>query len=212
MWSRVDTKLSSCGVDVGGSDETDPHDDTMRLFDTHSPDQSVVSAGSSDVFNKSPVYEDSTARKQQQQRHNYHHHHDIQYAAISNDPQSQAWSKRPSSTVAISSSTTNKRIEKTSKRGRSRKWTEEEDLKVKDLVNKHGAGNWVKIATDLGSKTPKQIHARYRDYLRPGLVDSVDKPWTEEETRKLATLHQEYGNSWSQLATLMAGRSANSIK
>lgn len=179
----------------------------MPLFDTHSPDQSVVSAGSSDVFNKSSVYEDSTARHQQQ-RHNYHHHHDIQYAAMSNDPQARAWSKRPSSAGSSSS----KRVEKTSKRGRSRKWTEDEDLKVKELVNMHGAGNWVRIATDLGSKTPKQIHARYRDYLRPGLVDSVDKPWTEEETRKLATLHQKYGNSWSQLATLMAGRSANSIK
>mmetsp|Transcript_2446 Transcript_2446/g.8789 ORF Transcript_2446/g.8789 Transcript_2446/m.8789 type:complete len:469 (-) Transcript_2446:312-1718(-) len=95
------------------------------------------------------------------------------------------------------------------RKGRSRKWTEDEDEAVKRLVAKYGAGNWVRVAGDLTTKTPKQVHARWRDYLRPGISD---RPWTDAETRKLATLHRKIGNQWSQLALQMPGRSANAIK
>mmetsp|Transcript_5522 Transcript_5522/g.20132 ORF Transcript_5522/g.20132 Transcript_5522/m.20132 type:complete len:430 (+) Transcript_5522:105-1394(+) len=93
--------------------------------------------------------------------------------------------------------------------GRSRKWTQEEDALVRSMVKEQGTGSWVKIANALGNKTPKQVHARYRDYLRPGIRE---EQWTNEELLKLTELHKVYGNSWSTLSKKMPGRSANSIK
>ena len=58
------------------------------------------------------------------------------------------------------------------------KWTQDEDEKVRQLVEKYGEGKWVSVAGDLKTKNPKQVHARWRDYLRPGLKN--DTPWTEE--------------------------------
>jgi len=94
-------------------------------------------------------------------------------------------------------------------RHRARKWTEEEDHKVMELLEVFGPGSWVKIAERLKTKTPKQIHARWRDYLRK---DISGKPWSFQELSRLAELHQKFGNQWSYLSYLMPGRSPNSIK
>mmetsp|Transcript_3087 Transcript_3087/g.11098 ORF Transcript_3087/g.11098 Transcript_3087/m.11098 type:complete len:679 (+) Transcript_3087:453-2489(+) len=90
------------------------------------------------------------------------------------------------------------------------KWTLEEDEKVRQLVEKYGEGKWVSVAADLKTKNPKQVHARWRDYLRPGLKN--DTPWTEEERARLLKLHAEYGNCWSKISDMIPGRSANAIK
>ena len=45
--------------------------------------------------------------------------------------------------------------------GRSRKWTKREDEKVRQLVQASGPGDWVSIANELNSKTPKQVGLRF---------------------------------------------------
>ena len=59
------------------------------------------------------------------------------------------------------------------------------------------------------NKRPKQIHARWRDYLRPGIVTG---PWQGAELARLAQLHAQMGNDWSSMSDLLEGRSANAIK
>ena len=47
------------------------------------------------------------------------------------------------------------------------------------------------------------MHARWRDYLRPGISE---KPWTNEEMVKLTHLHKKHGNAWAKLSSLLPGR------
>ena len=92
---------------------------------------------------------------------------------------------------------------------RSRNWTYEEDTLVKALVAKHGAKKWALIADKLGGKTQKQVYARWRDYLQPGLTT---RAWTPYEEEHLIKIQDVIGNQWAVLARLMPGRSPNAIK
>lgn len=92
---------------------------------------------------------------------------------------------------------------------RSRSWGPEEDELVRTLVRDHGLRKWAFIASCLRTKTQKQVYARWRDYLQPGLTT---KPWTKEEQKRLLELQAQIGNQWAELAKLMPGRSPNAIK
>ena len=84
-----------------------------------------------------------------------------------------------------------------------------EDELVRALVAQHGPRKWTLIASRLKTKTQKQVYARWRDYLQPGLTT---KPWSKEEQAKLVELQAHVGNQWAVLARLMPGRSPNAIK
>ena len=94
-------------------------------------------------------------------------------------------------------------------KSRSRSWLPSEDALVRTLVAQHGPRKWTLIATRLKTKTQKQVYARWRDYLQPGLTT---KPWSKEEQAKLVELQAHVGNQWAVLARLMPGRSPNAIK
>ena len=80
---------------------------------------------------------------------------------------------------------------------------------MRALVAQHGPRKWTLIASRLKTKTQKQVYARWRDYLQPGLTT---KPWSKEEQAKLVELQAHVGNQWAVLARLMPGRSPNAIK
>ena len=96
-----------------------------------------------------------------------------------------------------------------STKSRSRSWLPSEDELVRALVAQHGPRKWTLIASRLKTKTQKQVYARWRDYLQPGLTT---KPWSKEEQAKLVELQAHVGNQWAVLARLMPGRSPNAIK
>lgn len=96
-------------------------------------------------------------------------------------------------------------------------WSDDEDEKLRALVNEHKAkhgieilGMWKGISRDMNYKrTPKQCRERWRHFLNPALNNGR---WTEEENCKLMRLYDQLGRQWSKIAKRMPGRTAGRVK
>lgn len=84
------------------------------------------------------------------------------------------------------------------------KWTQEEDDKLKALVQKLGPNDWKTIASCIPSHTEHQCQHRWFKVLDPELVKG---PWTKEEDEKVIELVNLYGNKqWALVAKHLKGR------
>ena len=88
-------------------------------------------------------------------------------------------------------------------------WTEQEDKKLIELVEKFGAEKWAYISKYFPDRIGKQCRERWFNHLNP----SVNKTsWSEEEEWILFIQHKNLGNKWSQLCKFLPGRTDNTIK
>ena len=88
-------------------------------------------------------------------------------------------------------------------------WTEQEDKKLIELVEKFGAEKWAYISKYFPDRIGKQCRERWFNHLNP----SVNKTsWSEEEEWILFIQHKKLGNKWSQLCKFLPGRTDNTIK
>ncbi|KAM8914070.1 v-myb avian myeloblastosis viral oncogene homolog-like 2b [Spinachia spinachia] len=84
------------------------------------------------------------------------------------------------------------------------KWTQEEDDKLKGLVQKLGSNDWKYVANSIPSHTEHQCQHRWSKVLDPELVKG---PWTKEEDEKVIELVSLYGNKqWAMVAKQLKGR------
>ena len=88
-------------------------------------------------------------------------------------------------------------------------WSQVEDQSLLQLVDVSGAHNWVKIATALGSRTPKQCRERYHQNLKPSLNHDAITP---QEGELIERLVSEMGKRWAEIARKIPGRSDNAVK
>jgi hypothetical protein len=88
-------------------------------------------------------------------------------------------------------------------------WTRQEDQTIIEFVQEFGTKTWSKLADLLPGRIGKQCRERWRNHLDP---DNNKEAWTVEEDRLLIQLHEQHGNQWVKIASLMPGRSDNHIK
>ncbi|CAN7005627.1 hypothetical protein IGI04_013690 [Brassica rapa subsp. trilocularis] len=89
-------------------------------------------------------------------------------------------------------------------------WTQDEDEKLIDHIQKHGHGSWRALPKQAGlNRCGKSCRLRWTNYLRP---DIKRGNFTEEEEETIINLHSLLGNKWSSIASNLPGRTDNEIK
>ena len=102
-----------------------------------------------------------------------------------------------------------KRREKFKQTVPRRKFTQDEDVRLKILVDTFGNCSWDKIAEFLPDRTARQCRDRYRNYL---LANLTSDPFSEEEDQIIIQKYSEFGPRWVQIAKLLGKRSGNDVK
>jgi hypothetical protein len=88
---------------------------------------------------------------------------------------------------------------------RTRKWTVDEDSKLKAGVQRHGDKDWIAIAALVPGRTRPQCLKRWHESL--DLVDVRTGKWTAAENMQLKIAVQtDGGKNWGAIAALVPGR------
>ena len=90
-----------------------------------------------------------------------------------------------------------------------KRFTEEEDNKLRDLVQKYGENQWLMISSRMGTRNSRQCKDRWLQYLSP---KSNLTPWTPEEEELLLKLSEQYKGKWLEITKMFPGRSYNQVK
>ncbi|KAK4602463.1 hypothetical protein RGQ29_011493 [Quercus rubra] len=89
-------------------------------------------------------------------------------------------------------------------------WTEEEDILLRQCIEKFGEGRWHQVPLRAGlNRCRKSCRLRWLNYLKPNIKRGN---FAEDEVDLLLMLHKLLGNRWSLIAGRLPGRTANNVK
>lgn len=88
-------------------------------------------------------------------------------------------------------------------------WTEEEDLALKEWVIENGPQKWSLCSKHIQGRSGKQCRERWFNNLDPSIKKGQ---WTKCEDKIIFDLFKKEGPKWSLIATVLPGRTENSIK
>jgi hypothetical protein len=89
------------------------------------------------------------------------------------------------------------------------KFSPEEDELLVSLVREYGVKDWIKVASLMGTRNPRQCRERYKNYLDPDLRRGG---WTPQEDELLEAKYKEYGVKWNKIARFFVNRSDISLR
>jgi hypothetical protein len=93
--------------------------------------------------------------------------------------------------------------------GRTGKWREDEDLRLKGAMQAHSVNDWVSIAALVPSRTKSQCRTRWKHVLDPSIDPSKGRKykWTKDENIRLKGAIEAHGDKdWVAIAALLPGR------
>ncbi|KAL4652311.1 hypothetical protein ACB092_01G223900 [Castanea dentata] len=89
-------------------------------------------------------------------------------------------------------------------------WTEEEDIRLKQCIEKYGEGKWHLVPVHSGlNRCRKSCRLRWLNYLKPNIKRGN---FSADEVDLMLRLHKLLGNRWSLIAGRLPGRTANDVK
>jgi hypothetical protein len=92
---------------------------------------------------------------------------------------------------------------------RTGKWSEDEDIRLKDAVQTYGGKNWPAIAALIPGQSEGQCHKRWYRGLDPSIDRANERTgkWSEDEVSKLKNAVEMHGGkNWDAIAALIPGR------
>ena len=89
------------------------------------------------------------------------------------------------------------------------KFSNEDDVKLKSIVEKIGTKNWNLVSQEMKTRTPRQCRERWINYLSPNLSND---DWTIEEDKLLDELFKKFGSRWHKIAHHFPNRSGNCVR
>lgn len=100
--------------------------------------------------------------------------------------------------------------EKTAKRyTKNRKFTKEEDDRLRELVKLYGEGHWIKVAEKMPGRNRKQVRERYVNFVKK---ERSFAEFTAEEDTLILDFVQTKGRRWILISNMLPGRTPIMIK
>eukprot|EP00752_Nemacystus_decipiens_P010360 g9230.t1 len=90
-----------------------------------------------------------------------------------------------------------------------RRWSPEEDERLRASVERHQGTNWKEIAKEVMSRNHVQCLQRWKKVLTPGLVKGQ---WTNEEDELLVSVVNEGHKNWGSLSARIPGRTSKQCR
>eukprot|EP00903_Cladosiphon_okamuranus_P008416 g8092.t1 len=90
-----------------------------------------------------------------------------------------------------------------------RRWSPEEDDRLRASVDKHQGTNWKEIAKEVKTRNHVQCLQRWKKVLTPGLVKGQ---WTPEEDQLLVSVVNEGHKNWGSLSARIPGRTSKQCR
>ncbi|KAF5479994.1 hypothetical protein F2P56_000772 [Juglans regia] len=89
-------------------------------------------------------------------------------------------------------------------------WTGEEDILLRQCIEKHGEGKWHQVPLRAGlNRCRKSCRLRWLNYLKPNIKRG---DFAVDEVDLMIRLHKLLGNRWSLIAGRLPGRTPNDVK
>jgi hypothetical protein len=89
------------------------------------------------------------------------------------------------------------------------KFTSDEDIVLRRLVNELGEFDWTAIASKMAGRNPRQCRDRWVGYLSPGIENGT---WTTAEESLLLEKYAELGPRWMLIAAYFPSRTNINVK